>query len=118
MLDQCIWNALSSLHVSFAQGDEFAKRYPPAVTALAAIRDFSGEAFASLARVIAPGEMGIFFWDVIHALPPGWRVLRKVPLAQMLWNGTVEAQDGAEIEQLSTDDVDEMLALTELTEPG
>jgi len=118
MLDHCIWNALSSCHVSFAERDEFAKRYPPEVTALAAIRDFSAESFRSLARLIAPGEMGIFFLDALPSLPSEWRVIREVPLAQMVWNGSAGVQDGEGIEQLSIADVDEMLALTELTKPG
>jgi GNAT superfamily N-acetyltransferase len=118
MLDQCIWNALSSCHVSFAEGDELAKRYPPAVTALAAMRDFSTESFESLGRLIVPGEMGIFFLDALPPLPIGWRILREVPLAQMVWSGSADADDGPAIEQLNIADVDEMLALTELTKPG
>ncbi|HSS97252.1 MAG TPA: GNAT family N-acetyltransferase [Terriglobales bacterium] len=118
MLDHCIWNALSTRHFSFAEGDELAKRYPPAVTALAAVRDFSAESFASLGRLIAPGEMAIFFLNSLPVLPVGWEVLREVPLAQMVWNGRLNGEDGAGIEQLSTADVDEMLALTELTKPG
>jgi len=118
MLDHCIWNALSSCHVSFAEGDEFAKRYPPAVTALAAVRDFSPESLGSLARLIAPGEMAIFFLDALPPLLSEWRVLREVPLAQMVWNGSSSVKDGKGIEQLTIADVDEMLVLTELTKPG
>ena len=118
MLDHCIWNALSSCHVSFAEGDEFAKRYPPAVTALAAVRDFSTDSLASLARLMVPGELSIFFLDELPALPSEFQVLREVPLAQMIWDGQVNAADDAGIEQLSTANVDEMLALTELTKPG
>jgi ribosomal protein S18 acetylase RimI-like enzyme len=118
MLDHCIWNALSTRHVSFAEGDESAKRYPPAVTALAAIRDFSSESFESLARVMALEDTAIFFLDSLPVLPVGWRVVRDVPLAQMVWSGSVDAQDENGIERLSIADVDEMLALTELTKPG
>ena len=118
MLDHCIWNALSTCHASFAEGNESAKRYPPAVTALAAVHDFSLESFDSLARVMAPGDTGIFFLDSLPAVPVGWSVVREVPLAQMVWSGLVGAQDGEGIEPLSIADVDEMLALTELTKPG
>jgi predicted GNAT family acetyltransferase len=45
-------------------------------------------------------------------------VVRDVPLAQMVWSGSVDAQDENGVEQLSIADVDEMLALTELTKPG
>jgi len=67
VLDHCIWNALSTCQISFAEGDEFAKRYPPEVTTLAAIRDFSPEPFPALSRLMGPGGMGIFF---LHAVPP------------------------------------------------
>ena len=32
-LDNPIWNSLSALHAHFAEGDEFAKRYPDAKVA-------------------------------------------------------------------------------------
>jgi len=118
VLDHCIWNALSTCQISFAEGDEFAKRFLPAVTTLAAIRDFSPESFRSLSRLMEPGGMGIFFLDAVPPLSAGWRVLREIPVAQMVWNGSVDIEDGNEVETLSLADVDEMLALTELTKPG
>lgn len=118
MLDHCIWNSLSSCHVSFAEGDELAKRFPPAVTALAAVREFSAAAFASLAKVMALGETAVFFLDALPELPAGWNAVRDVPLAQMVWSGSVGAADEKGIEQLGIADADEMLALTELTRPG
>jgi len=118
VLDHCIWNALSTCHASFAEGDDSAKRYPPAVTALAAVRDLSSKSFESLARIMTPEDTGIFFLDSLPAVPASWHVARKVPLAQMVWSGSADAQDGNGIEQLSITDVDEMLALTELTKPG
>jgi len=118
MLDRCIWNALSSSHASFAEGDERAKRYPPAVTALAALRDLSEESFTSLARVMAPGELAILFLDQIPQLPAEFRVVREVPLAQMVWSRSSHTQHRNGIEQLTLADIHEMLALTELTKPG
>jgi ribosomal protein S18 acetylase RimI-like enzyme len=118
VLDRCIWNSLSSCHASFAEGNEFAKRFPPAVTALAAIRDFSVASFDSLTRLVGPGETAILFVDSIPILPAGWTVMREVPLAQMVWSGSVNGGDESQIEQLSVANADEMLALTELTKPG
>jgi ribosomal protein S18 acetylase RimI-like enzyme len=118
VLDQCIWNALSTRHACFAEGDELAKRYPPEVTALTAVRDFSPESFASLGRLMAPKEIGIFFWDALPALPAEFCVFRDVPLAQMVWSGTVEPVENGGVERIGIADVDEMVALTELTKPG
>lgn len=118
MLDHCIWNSLSTCHVSFAEGDEFAKRFQPQVTSLAAIRDFSAPSFDSLTKLVAPGETAIFFWDLLPELPAGWTVMREVPLAQMVWSGSLDSREENQIVQLSIADADEMLSLTELTKPG
>jgi len=109
---------LSTCHVSFAEGDEFAKRFPPQVTSLAAIRDFSAPSFDSLTKLVAPGETAIFFWDLLPELPAGWTVMREVPLAQMVWSGSLDSREENQIVQLSIADADEMLSLTELTKPG
>lgn len=44
--------------------------------------------------------------------------MREVPLAQMIWSGSVDGCDESQVEQLSIADADEMLALTQLTKPG
>jgi hypothetical protein len=49
-LDNPIWHSLSALHAHFAEGDELAKRYPPAVTLLAAMGAPTAAAYASLAN--------------------------------------------------------------------
>ncbi len=118
MLDHCIWNSLSTCHVFFADGDELAKRYPPAVTLLAGVRDFSAASFESLTRIMSPGETAIFFLDSLPELPAELTLVRQIPLAQMVWSGSVDGDEENPIEQLSIADVDEMLVLTELTKPG
>src|SRR5260370_1015581 len=39
MLDNTVWNALTTIHASFAEGNELAKRYPVDVAPFAATRD-------------------------------------------------------------------------------
>jgi predicted GNAT family acetyltransferase len=117
-LDRAVWNALSSRHATFAEGDEFAKRYPPEVTLLAAVRDFSAESLAYLARVILPGEIAALFLDVVPVFPAELTLVRQVPLTQMIWTSPVEVREDASIEALGIANVDEMLALIQLTKPG
>ncbi|HEX4489373.1 MAG TPA: GNAT family N-acetyltransferase [Terriglobales bacterium] len=118
LLDGAIWNALSTRHAAFAEGDELAKRYLPEVTLLAAVRDFSAEALASLARVILPGEIAALFLETVPAFPAELTLVRQVSLTQMIWTAPVEVRENVSIETLGLVNVDEMLALIELTKPG
>jgi len=54
-LDNPVWNAISTSHASFAEGNELAKRYPVDVAPLAATHDQSLESYHSLAKLIGPG---------------------------------------------------------------
>jgi len=118
LLDRQIWNALTTRHARFAIGDNLAKRYPAEVSPLMGIEDFSAAAFDSLAGIVPVGDIGVLFVDAVPELPAGWNLVREVPLAQMIFDGVVDLTDDARIVRLGVADVDEMLALTELTKPG
>jgi predicted GNAT family acetyltransferase len=118
LLDHATWNALSTRHAAFAEGGELAKRYPPQVTLLAAVRDTSVASFEALARVIPQGETGALFLDAVPVLPNGLTLVRQLPLAQLVCADEMEGQSEDGIELLSVADVDEMLTLIELTKPG
>ena len=95
-----------------------AKRYPPAIGPLAATRDDSATSFDALAQLIPPGETGALFLDALPAFTAEWALVREVPLTQMVWTTAGELREDDGIEPLSVANVDEMLALTELTQPG
>ena len=118
MLDNPVWNALSTTHSSFAEGDELAKRYAADVAPFAATRDQSRESYDSLAHLLGPGGTAALPLATMPDLPAGWIVLRKGEGAQMVWNGSATAPPKHRIEDLNISDIDEMLALVELTEPG
>ena len=117
-LDNPVWSALSTTHGSFAEGDELAKRYPVDVTPFAATRDQSTESYDSLARLLGPGVTAALPLAAMPDLPAGWTVVRKVDSAQMVWNGSVPPPVKHSLEELDISQVDEMLALVELTKPG
>jgi ribosomal protein S18 acetylase RimI-like enzyme len=111
-----------------------ARRYPAEISPLMGMADFSAAAFESLARLVPMGDFGVLFVEAAPSLPAGWMLVREVPLAQMIWGGErkvpalavgsaaspagkTERAENA-IEQLGAEDVDQMLALTELTKPG
>jgi len=118
LLDNPVWSALSTTHASFAEGDELAKRYPVDVAPFAATRDQSTESYDSLARLLGPGVTAALPLAAMHDLPARWTVVRNVDSAQMVWNGSVPPPVKHNLEDLDILQVDEMLALVELTKPG
>jgi predicted GNAT family acetyltransferase len=118
VLDNPVWNALSTTHASFAQGDELAKRYPVDVAPFAATRDQSVESYHSLAQLLGSGGTAALPLSTMPTLPTGWTVIRKANAAQMVWNGSPPQPVKHRIEDLDISDIGEMLALVELTKPG
>jgi predicted GNAT family acetyltransferase len=118
MLDNPVWNALSTTHASFAEGDNLAKRYPVDVAPFAATRDQSAESDRSLARMLGPEGTAAIPLATMTVLPTGWTVVRKIDSAQMIWNIQTQPLVEHSFEELNISQVDEMLALVELTKPG
>lgn len=117
-LDNPIWHALSTRQRSLAEGDDLAKRFPPAVTPLASLKDTSALAYASLADLLGPQGAAGLFQDLSPSLPNGWGVLRTALLNQMVYSGSAEIYPQHDVEELGLSQVQEMTALTKLTEPG
>lgn len=118
-LDRPIWEALSTTHAAMAQGDTLAKRYPPGVSPLAALSEQSPEAYASLGRLLAPGEAAVLFLDEPPRPPAGWTLLRDSGLEQRVCAAPPEPPRASHtFETLGPGDVPGMLALAELTKPG
>src|SRR5207245_9669848 len=114
ILDNPAWNALSTVHASFAEGNELAKRYPVDVAPIAGTRYQSTESYRSLAQLLGPqGTTALAFVTMPH-FPAGWNVLRTLPNAQMVWNSPAAPKVKHRAEDLGLSHIDEMLVLTEL----
>jgi predicted GNAT family acetyltransferase len=118
ILDNPAWSALSTTHKSFAEGGDLAKRYPVDVAPFAATLDQSLESYHSLAQLLSPGETAALPLVTMPVLHPGWTVVRRVDIPQMVWNAPAPQPVKHTIEDLSISQIDEMLALVELTKPG
>jgi len=118
VLDNPVWSALSTTHASFAEGGELAKRYPSDVAPFAATRDQSPESYRSLARLLGPGGTAALPLSIMPDVPVGWTIVRRIDSAQMVWNSSVPPPVKHSLEDLDISQVDEMLALVELTKPG
>jgi ribosomal protein S18 acetylase RimI-like enzyme len=117
-LDHPIWNALNGPQAKFAESAGTARRFPPAVTALGALAHYDDVGYASLAALQKPGEVTALFLQSPSAPPPGWKVVRDLPLSQMVYEGGKPAETSLPFIELGSPDEAEMLALAKLTEPG
>lgn len=121
-LDHVIWASLTTQHSSFAQGNDLARRYPAAAAPFAAVADNSAANFDALAQLLAPGEQVILF-TVDDVTPSGMlEVVKTMDIDQMIGPAIGDTETGtdanAQIDQLGVNDVDDMTALIQLTNPG
>jgi ribosomal protein S18 acetylase RimI-like enzyme len=118
ILDSPIWNALSTRHASFAQGNGLAKSFIPDVGPLGAILEQSTSAYDALAGVVGPDGVVAMFLESEATPPPGWTSIHTDLLYQMIADGPMKLADQIESRTLTSADVPQMVALAELTEPG
>lgn len=126
VLDSPVWHALRGPHRRFAlpqpidgdATDSRAYRYRPDVTSFAALDDARDpRSWSALAELVGPGEqVAVLASD---GLPCGWTVTAEFHASQMV-APAIGGTDlsGETIVELTSADVDDMVALVELTKPG
>lgn len=119
VLDNPIWNALSTAHAHFAEGNGLAKRYQTDIGPLSGMKDQSPEAYRSLAQLLGPDDVAVLFLTELPTPPKELRLLQCFPMYQMICLTPPAApQTDFHIEKLTPGDVPEMRKLAEATEPG
>ena len=118
LLDDPVWNALSTTHASFAEGDKLAKRYPVDIAPFAATHSQSAESYDSLAQLLGIDGTAALVGVAMPDLPGGWTVVRSVNSSQMVWNGPVPPTVEQSMVDLNISHIQEMIELVELAKPG
>jgi GNAT superfamily N-acetyltransferase len=119
LLDNPIWNSLTTGHAWFAVGGGLARRYAAEIGPLSGVAEPSAEAFAELAAIIPSGDVAVLFLEERVDVPAGWELVRDGTLVQMICTAVPAEPEVAErIVALGPQDVAEMVALATLTEPG
>ncbi|MGE0201387.1 MAG: GNAT family N-acetyltransferase [Candidatus Melainabacteria bacterium] len=125
MLTNPIWQALTSHQQALAQGDTLARAFPASISPLAGIAHPSPEAFAALAALPDAERVRVLFMtEAMTDAPEGWQLTFGGPLVQMSLTAPdrlsplTTPPEGFTLHTLTLADVPEMLALTQLTEPG
>jgi GNAT superfamily N-acetyltransferase len=120
LLDNPIWNALSTEHSKFAVGDVLARTYQSEIGPLTGLANESSEAFESLGTLAGNGGALGLFLSQPYQVRRGWKLLRGEPLNQMIFAGNESPRPDApaELRPLTPSDIPAMVELAELTEPG
>ena len=117
-LDRVIGESLSTLHRSFAIGNDHARRYPVDVAPFAAMADTSPESVDALRQLLARGDHAVLFTLADLPAIAGLEVALNADLDQMIGPAISDAPANPQIVQLGAPDIDEMTALVQLTKPG
>lgn len=121
-LDNAVWHALTTTHRRFTEVVGRAGRYDPDVSVFAAVDAVDGDevdddSWRDLAAVVGPGGTAILFRDAVAPAPPEWTRVGGGVGHQMVLGELAPVTIPA-ARPLGPDDVGEMLALVELTQPG
>lgn len=124
VLDNVIWQALTTRDAQFAESFEEARRFVREVGPLGAFCEYGPQGFASLAGLVGSGGTVGLFLDDPYEARAGWEFVAGAPLLQMVCdNGSTPAQldsskDMPALVELGTQDSPEMIELTAMTKPG
>ena len=125
-LDNPVWHALSGPLTRFARGDadESAPaksasvlRFDPEVAFFFAVDRLGDAAWEAQADFVGIGGFCVLFRDEVPRPPDGWEEHYRGPCHQLV-AGDLPARPNLETVTLGADDVDDMLELTRLAEPG
>jgi predicted GNAT family acetyltransferase len=120
-LDNVIWQALTTRHAVFAESSGLARRFVPEVSPLAGLREPTAESYEALRELVQAQEMVGLFLHAPYEDRPGWNLIDRDPLLQMVWENGREARTrdcAEEFVELNATHSAEMIALAELTKPG
>ena len=129
VLDNAGWHALLGPHESFAEGAGPVRRYRPDVAGFTAAADDDPASWAALVPLASSDGVVVLFRVDPITTPPGWtqlfggdghQMVLTEPLAEVADLPLADAETGAPVTMraLGDGDVDAMVALVALTEPG
>ena len=119
ILDNPIWNALTTGNKKFANGSKTVKYIKRDVGFFGAMQRNSQKALHELHSLLPGGSKVILFTPKKITIPPNWNVKVERPLLQMIYTkGKTTKPDKTGIVSLSDKNIPAMLKLTHLTNPG
>jgi predicted GNAT family acetyltransferase len=119
ILDNPIWNALTSGNKTFSIGNDRAKYFKRDVSPFAAIATNSAENFNILYELLPANTVVAVFKPGEMEFPEPWEIIDAIPVLQMVHErSALPAVADIEFITLQDEHIPAMLALTQLTNPG
>ncbi|PSL30940.1 GNAT family N-acetyltransferase [Chitinophaga ginsengisoli] len=113
-LDNPVWRALQTTHKAFAQGTERVQRYPVDYLQFMGCADPLHADLNEILPWTAVGEKMLMIGE-LPVLPPNWALVRQLDCIQMTCDQAVSIESP---DVVPLEDVEEMLALVTLVQPG
>jgi ribosomal protein S18 acetylase RimI-like enzyme len=118
-LDNPFWSSLVTRHAHLAQGGALARRYPAAISRIAALPGDTSANVAALESLVTVGEEIGTAGPFVPALPSNWETVHETQLVQMVRTERAPLPVAeVDVAVLDAADVPEMLALVEIAKPG
>jgi ribosomal protein S18 acetylase RimI-like enzyme len=118
-LDNPIWSSLAMRHAHFAVGDALARRYRSDISPLAALPGDARENVDALDKLFGVGDAMTLAGPYVPGLGAHWEPLHVSRATQMIRVEAAPLGEGdVDAVALGPDDVPDMLALVDLTQPG
>ena len=118
-LDNVVWNALRGPQAALAEwdGSGRAVRFDPEVSLFTATDKLGEQDWAAQAELVGHRGLTVLFRNEVPKPPAGWLEVFRAPTWQLIADD-LDPVPEVSVERLGVDDIDEMLELTGLTEPG
>ncbi len=118
-LDNPVWSCLTTRHAHLALGGAKARRYPAAISPIAALPAAGAPNVAALEELVAVGDDMATAGPFVPELSTNWETMRESRVTQMIRPVRSPLPEGeASVSSLGAADVAEMMALVGLTQPG
>jgi ribosomal protein S18 acetylase RimI-like enzyme len=122
ILDNVIWQALTTRQTEFAESCDQARRFQRDVTSLTAFQEDSDRGYASVANLVGPQGTAALFLDTPYETRAGWDYVAGAPMLEMVHQNGVphreKSNPAPEMVELGFQESAEMLALATLAKPG
>jgi predicted GNAT family acetyltransferase len=119
VLDNPVWNALTSGNNDLAYGTDEVKYYAQEVAFFAGFKEFSKDHFNALYELITSDRVMTVVSPEDIEIPAQWKVVNHMKILQMVFNGSIPQQPvNQEFTPLQDQHIPNMLTLTKMTKPG
>lgn len=119
ILDNPAWNALNSGNKNLSNGNDVAKYFSKEVSPFVAISEISNENFDALYNIIQFDSYFGFVAPHDIVIPEQWQIMQAMKVLQMVYDkAEIPTAPQQEFTPLTDEHIPQMLALTQLTNPG